>query len=232
MSEQDPLLTSQINYENDLEANEFEPEEAPGRITIWREKTAKFLESPPLHYLVIGLVLFDSGCVLADLAYTVLSDTCTPPEGPDAPIWLNVLSHISLAITSLFLLEIPVTLWSLGLQFYNPFGHVIHASLHLFDAVIIVTTFIFEVGLKGRERELVSLLIILRLWRLVKLVGGIAVSAGEIEEENAKALMETRQELEEVTRSLTQARDENQQLRSRIAWLESEGNMGQTSNST
>ena len=49
------------------------------------------------------------------------------------------------------------------------------------------------------------------------------MGAGEVEEENAKALMETRQELEETTRQLTFARDEVQQLRARITWLESEG---------
>ena len=117
--------------------------------------------------------MIDTACVLADLAYTVLSDTCTPVEGPEAPIWLNVLSHISLVITSLFLVEIPLSIWALGTKFYNPFGgEVPHAALHLFDAFVILTTFILEVVLRGRERELVSLLIILRLWRLVKLVGG------------------------------------------------------------
>lgn len=112
-------------------------------------------------------------CVLADLGYTVLSDTCTPVEGPDAPVWLEVLSNISLGITTLFLVEIPITLWAMGLSYYNPFGPFPHAGLHLFDALVIVGTFILEFVLKGRERELAGLLIILRLWRLVKLVGGM-----------------------------------------------------------
>lgn len=38
--------------------------------------------------------------------------------------------------------------------------------------MIIITTFILEFVLKGRQRELAGLLITLRLWRLVKLVGG------------------------------------------------------------
>ena len=87
-------------------------------------------------------------------------------------MWLNILAHTSLVITTLFLIEIPVTLWSLGFRFFNPVGPVPHASLHLFDAVIIVTTFVLEIVLRGKERELASLLIVLRLWRLVKLVGG------------------------------------------------------------
>ena len=83
-----------------------------------------------------------------------------------------MLSLISVGITTLFLIEIPLTLWSLGPEFYKPKGQVPHASLHLFDATVIVTTFVLEVLLRGKERELAGLLIILRLWRLLKLVGG------------------------------------------------------------
>lgn len=114
----------------------------------------------------------DAACVLADLSYTFLSERCVPSEGPDTPVWLTVLSYISLSITTLFLVEIPLDLYAFGHQYYNPFGGIRHASLHLFDGVIIVTTFMLEAVLKGRERELAGLLVIFRLWRLVKLVGG------------------------------------------------------------
>lgn len=106
-----------------------------------------------------------------DLAYTLLTPGCEP-IGDSTPGWLEVLSLISTVITTLFLIEIPLTLWSLGFEFYNPYGPIPHASLHVFDALIIVTTFVLEVVLKGKERELAGLLIILRLWRLLKLVGG------------------------------------------------------------
>ena len=58
------------------------------------------------------------------------------------------------------------------MQKFNPLSGVPHAALHFFDAVVILTTFVLEVVLRGRERELASLLIVLRLWRLVKLVQG------------------------------------------------------------
>ncbi|KAJ6547461.1 hypothetical protein B0H19DRAFT_269257 [Mycena capillaripes] len=137
-----------------------------------RERTAQFLESPALHKFVIALIAIDASCVLADLGYAFLHESCTPPAGPGAPTWLSVLSHISLGITAFFLVEIPITLWALGPRFYNPWSGVPHAVLHLFDAFIIITTFVLEIVLKGREQELAGLLIILRLWRLVKLVGG------------------------------------------------------------
>lgn len=155
--------------------------------------------------------------MLADLIYTFLSEGCTPPEGPDAPHWLEVLAHISLGITTFFLIEIPLSFFAFGPQFFNPFGPVPHAVLHLFDALIIVITFIFEVVLKGREKELAGLLIILRLWRLVKLVGGVAVGVGEVEESDAKELAETREELKGVIVALSQAKEENNELRQRLA---------------
>jgi len=109
---------------------------------------------------------------LIDLAYTLLSSECDTPGGIEAPAWLEVLSVISIVITTLFLIEIPLTLWSIGSEFYNPYGRFPHAPLHIFDAIVIVTTFVLEVVLRGKERELAGLLVILRLWRLLKLVGG------------------------------------------------------------
>jgi len=77
-----------------------------------------------------------------------------------------------LAITAAFLVEIFFALFAFGPQFYNPFGKTPLAALHLFDAFVVITTFVLEVALKGREEELAALLIILRFWRIVKLVEG------------------------------------------------------------
>lgn len=120
--------------------------------------------------------------MLADLSYTFLSSDCTPIEGPESPLWLNILAQISLFITTVFVVEIPVTIWAMGARNYNPFGPVPHAALHFFDAVVILTTFVLEVVLRGRERELASLLIVLRLWRLVKLVQGEHVAVLFVEQ--------------------------------------------------
>lgn len=122
--------------------------------------------------LIHSKIAIDAGCVLAELIHTVLSPTCTPVDS-ESPAWLEVLQGVSLVITTVFLIEIPLALWAFGLQFYNPFGPVLHAGLHFFDAAIIVTTFMLEVVLKGKERELAGLLVVLRLWRLIKLIGGL-----------------------------------------------------------
>ncbi|KIK98842.1 hypothetical protein PAXRUDRAFT_823394 [Paxillus rubicundulus Ve08.2h10] len=219
-AEQQPLLLIPYDAEGALEGR---PE---GTLHTWQENTACFLESSRLHTFVITLIAIDAGCVLADLGYSFLSDGCVIPEGPEAPLWLEIVANISLAITTFFLVEIPLSLWSFGLRFYLPYSGVLHAPLHLFDALIVITTFVLEFVLRGKERELAGLLVILRLWRLVKLVGGIAVGAGEVEEEIFKELEETRRQLEGTTTALAKAREENRKLRSRVVWLETGGSEG------
>ncbi|KAF5371325.1 hypothetical protein D9758_004163 [Tetrapyrgos nigripes] len=196
-----------------------------------RETLGRFLESPAFHKFVITLA--NAICVLADLSYSLLHPNCgcAPLPGSftsqfpssvssyssDPETWLEVLSHISLVITTLFLIEIPLHLIAFGFNYYNPFpGGVPHATLHLFDLVIIVGTFVLEIVLRGGEKELAGLLIVFRLWRLVKLVGGIAVGTNELTEEDTTDLMK---ELEDTKRNLSETLSENQKLRSRLAGL-------------
>lgn len=193
-------------------------EQDTGTLDSWHSKLGEILEAQLFHKVVIALITIDAACVLADLGYTLLSTSNCTPTGPEGPQWLEVLAHISLVITTFFLVEIPLALWAFGLQYYNPLGQVTHASLHLFDAAIIITTFVLEITLKGKERELGALLIVLRLWRLVKLVGGITVGAGEISEENDHVLLDTRRQLESLKSELEIVSRENRELRARLGW--------------
>jgi len=214
-SEQQPLLGSDDRAEGvdrDLEGGGHEHSDSKS----WREWTAKTLESQRLHKTVIALITIDASCVLADLTYTFLTDTCEVSEGNE-PLWLTIAAHISLIITTFFLIEIPLTIWAFGFSYYRPRGPVLHASLHLFDAFVIVTTFVLEFVLRGRERELAGLLIILRLWRLVKLVGGVAVGAGELNEETSKRLAEAEEQLSRRAAVIAKLQADNNDLRSRLA---------------
>lgn len=78
-----------------------------------------------------------------------------------------------MGISCVFLLELPPSLWALGLEYYNPWSDVPHSAFHLFDALIIIINFTI-LFLQGPAQELVGLLIILRLWRLIKLLGGVS----------------------------------------------------------
>ncbi|KAJ3560107.1 hypothetical protein NP233_g11051 [Leucocoprinus birnbaumii] len=132
------------------------------------------------------------------------------------PVWLGVLSHISLGITGFFLLEIVFALFAFGPAYYNPFSKFPLSSLHLFDAIVIIATFVLEVVLKGREEELAALLIVLRFWRIVKLVEGVAVGAGELSAETAEELASTKEDLHRVRGELLTSQNEVQRLRQRL----------------
>ncbi|KAG8217819.1 hypothetical protein J3R82DRAFT_5984 [Butyriboletus roseoflavus] len=216
LAEQQPLLP--IPYDNPRN----------DASSSWRETVGGVLESRGLHTFVLTLIAIDAGCVITDIAYGFLVNGCAP-EGPEGPIWLEVLANISLAITTFFLVEIPLALWAFGIKFYLPLCGVPHAPLHLFDAIIVLTTFVLEFVLKGKERELAELLVILRLWRLVKLVGGIAIGAGEVEEQITEELEQTKRQLEGSTAALAKAREENRKLRARVVWLETGGSEGSES---
>ncbi|KAF9053577.1 hypothetical protein BDZ89DRAFT_887995, partial [Hymenopellis radicata] len=181
----------------------------------WRTRLGLFLEAPLFHEFVITLIVVDAGCVLADLAYTLSTPGCEPP-GPEGPQWLEILSLISIVITMFFLVEIPLALWAFGWSYYNPVGDTPHAVFHDFDAVIIITTFVLEIVLKGKERELGTLLVVLRLWRLIKLVGGVTVGAGELTEDDAQELAENRRLVEEMKAQIQTLESENQELRVRL----------------
>jgi hypothetical protein len=51
---------------------------------------------------------------------------------------------------------------------------------------------------------------------------GVAVGAGELEEDTYKELARVKRDLEDSRFALTRAQDENQELRARLTWLESQ----------
>lgn len=83
-----------------------------------------------LPYEPVVQIILDSCIVLTDLGYTFLR---TEPLGPDEeePKWITALVYISVAISSLFILEIPFSLYAFSFRYYNPFGTTPHAGFHL-----------------------------------------------------------------------------------------------------
>ncbi|KAF8522217.1 hypothetical protein BU17DRAFT_75277 [Hysterangium stoloniferum] len=200
-SEQQPLLTPP----NDVEGNSMS--RLP-RIQRWRANAAEKIETKTFHRGVMALIMLDSILVLIDLSYTFLSSKCTP-EVTESPEWVEILSHISLVITCLFLAEFLVCTWAFGLSYYSPFRSI----LHFCDGSVIITTFVLEVALRGRQRELASLLV---LFRLIRFAAEAAVGVGELEEETAKELETVKKLLEERTRALEEAQHEIRTLKPKV----------------
>ncbi|EJT97467.1 hypothetical protein DACRYDRAFT_59339 [Dacryopinax primogenitus] len=221
--ETQPLLsTVEAAPPADIEAahpeDETLDEVAENEKFTWRMWTAEKLESKRMHWFILTLIIIDSSLVVADLAYTLLQTQCPPPE--ERPLPLELSEYASILISSIFVLEIPFSFWALGWEFYDPFYGVAHAPLHCVDAIVILGTFVLEVVLRGRDRELAGLFVLLRFWRIVKLVGGVAVGVGEIDEESAKRLAKARIRIRDQDRQIDRLIRENVDLKRRIAYAE------------
>ncbi|KAM0747140.1 hypothetical protein T439DRAFT_328910 [Meredithblackwellia eburnea MCA 4105] len=179
MAETEPLLpsTSTMPRSASIASSSHEPRNL-------KERLAEKLESRRAHWAVVFLTSLDAIFVLCDIGFDFLKDQrciCDDSCAED-PAILEVFAWFSLVITSIFLLEIPLSLYCFGRRHY---WSVEHAYLHLFDAVVISVTFCLEVFLKGREAEIAGLLVLLRLWRLIKLVSTLSVDVTEYNEVEA-----------------------------------------------
>ncbi|KAF2441458.1 hypothetical protein P171DRAFT_434147 [Karstenula rhodostoma CBS 690.94] len=123
--------------------------------------------------------------VLVDIVINL--ETCDR-KTPKADTALEALKHVSLVFSALFMLELLASIWAFGIAYFK-------SKFHMFDATVIVASFIFEISLQGVEEEVASLIVILRLLRVVKIVDEISVGAeaqmsdleqrlGSLEEEN------------------------------------------------
>jgi len=160
-----------------------------------RYRVGEVIESKWAHISILALTLCDIVLVMLQIGASLLHLDETEHEH-----WLlSVFEHLSLGIVSIFMLEILLKIFAFGPRYFwigTP-----HWILHLLDAIVILTSFILEIILKGAEQELSSLLIIFRLWRVVKLTGTVAIEVSEHDQAHV-ALLETKvhsleQELEE-----------------------------------
>ncbi|KAK5161653.1 hypothetical protein LTR04_003920 [Oleoguttula sp. CCFEE 6159] len=98
---------------------------------------------------------------------------------------------VSLVFSRLFMIELVASIWAFGLSYFN-------SCFHVFDAIVIIAGFTIDVLLRGVLEEVASLLVILRLWRVFKIIEELSVGA----EEQMETLQERIEMLEKENRNL------------------------------
>jgi len=88
-----------------------------------------------------------------------------------------------------------------------------HSRFHCFDAAIILVGFLIDVVLKGPLEEVGSLVVVLRLWRVFKIIEELSAGA----EEQMEPLQERLEDVEK----------ENHELRKQIEQLKIVGRSSQ-----
>ncbi|KAI9486739.1 MAG: hypothetical protein EXX96DRAFT_516992 [Benjaminiella poitrasii] len=182
------LRTSQDTLEN--LKGQFDEYKAMVKKT-WRARLGEILENEKFHMIVLGLVLLDATSVMVQLLYTFFHECQSPPLFIKSKvsylyIAFEIAEIISIFLCILFLIECACSFIAFGPKYYLPGWP--HWKLHLFDATVVITTFILELGLRGKEREVAGLLIILRFWRVVKVVEATIRSISFTHEEELEQL--------------------------------------------
>ncbi|KAF9563772.1 hypothetical protein EC968_004715 [Mortierella alpina] len=192
--------------ENDAAAAEESSEQST--LSKSRHHIGEIIESERAHVLIVSLTVIDILLVILQIGASLLH----LDDSKNAHWILELFAHASLAIVSFFVVEICLKVYAFGLGYFwtgTPYG-----LLHLADAVIIIISFLLEVFLTGAEQELGALLIIFRLWRVVKLTGTVAIETAEHTQLRVHTL-EAR--IKSLEHDLEESQQEIQRLRAHTA---------------
>lgn len=198
-----------MSPEPDLESNSFNSECCPllplpptfrSSYAHQRAQARAFLRSKTKHYIVMTLVALDVAAILADIFVALIAcDMHLEKEE-----WVHRVReglHVTAAVFSgLFLGELVGCVWAEGLRWFREW-------FHCFDAFVILASFLIDVLEQGTLEEIGSLIVILRLWRFVKIVDELGVSAEERNEEIEAKVRTLERENEELRGRLEAAGD-------------------------
>ncbi|NXA03991.1 HVCN1 protein, partial [Sapayoa aenigma] len=133
------------------------------------------------HRFQIGVVCFvilDALLVLGELLMDL--KVIHPDKYNITP---KVFHYLSLSILTIFLVEVGFKVFVYRREFF-------HHKFEVLDAIVVVVSFILDVVLIFREHEFeaVGLLILLRLWRVARIINGIILSVKTRSEQQVSKL--------------------------------------------
>lgn len=162
----------------------------------FREQLAHLIHSRKAQILVVVLVLLDCVCVLGELlidlkvfedeAKVNLNNThpkndahketshesaaAVEEEEKASIIAAEVLHYFSIAILSIFLVELGIKLFAMGKSFFKH-------KMEVVDAVIIIVSFALDIAFIGKEglSSGLGLLVVFRLWRFGRIFNGMSL---------------------------------------------------------
>nr|XP_008002893.1 voltage-gated hydrogen channel 1 isoform X1 [Chlorocebus sabaeus] len=142
------------------------PGPAPRAPLDFRGTLRKLFSSHRFQVIIICLVVLDALLVLADL---ILDLRIIEPDKNNYAA--KVFHYMSITILVFFMMEITFKLFVFRLEFF-------HHKFEILDAVVVVVSFVLDVVLlfQKHQFEALGLLILLRLWRVARIINGIIIS--------------------------------------------------------
>uniref|UniRef100_A0A8C8WWA9 Voltage-gated hydrogen channel 1 n=1 Tax=Panthera leo TaxID=9689 RepID=A0A8C8WWA9_PANLE len=140
------------------------PVPAPRPPLDFRTTLRKLFSSHRFQVIIICLVILDALLVLAEL----ILDLKIIKADKNA---VKVFHCMSIAILTFFMMEIFLKLYVFRLEFF-------HHKFEILDTIVVVISFILDIVLLFHEHqfEALGLLILLRLWRVARIINGIIIS--------------------------------------------------------
>ncbi|NXK55641.1 HVCN1 protein, partial [Chauna torquata] len=181
-----------VQWSNDYQKWEEEEEEEngekqpdseikvePSRSHVsFQDMMKKLFSSHRFQILVVFLVIVDALLVLGELLMDL--KIIHPDKHRIAP---KVFHYLSLSILTIFLVEVGFKVFVYGREFFRH-------KFEVLDSIVVIVSFILDLVLLFREHEFeaVGLLILLRLWRVARIINGIILSVKTRSEQQVSKL--------------------------------------------
>ncbi|NXS93975.1 HVCN1 protein, partial [Jacana jacana] len=169
-------------WEEEEEAGEKSDSEIklePTRSRVsFQDMMKKLFGSHRFQILVVCLVILDALLVLGELLMDL--KIIHPDKYNITP---KVFHYLSLSILTIFLVEVGFKVFVYRREFF-------HHKFEVLDGIVVIVSFILDVVLIFREHEFeaVGLLILLRLWRVARIINGIILSVKTRSEQQVSKL--------------------------------------------
>nr|XP_020658313.1 voltage-gated hydrogen channel 1 [Pogona vitticeps] len=159
--------------------------DSPPRRLTFRDMMKKLFQTHKFQILVVCLVILDAVLVLGELLFEL--KIIHPDKDDIAP---KVFHYLSLSILTLFLVEVSFKLFAYRLEFF-------HHKFEVLDAVVVIISFVLDIVVLFREHEFeaLGLLILLRLWRVARIINGIILSVKTRSEQQVSKLKQANLQL-------------------------------------
>jgi len=209
--ENQPLLREDRQAQRDAEHDHIHEHIvwlAPGgedsKLNAARTQTQRALTSKTGHYSVLLLVSLDVSIIFADFLISLYQceHSCGNADdrvNHDLDEAQEVMGIVSLIFSCLFMLELLASIWAFGLPYFK-------SKFHCFDAFVIIAGFIVDVCLKGVLEEIGSIVVVLRLWRVFKIIEEFSAGAEEQMDTLTERIESLEREKEELKKELRSVR--------------------------
>ncbi|XP_027031192.1 voltage-gated hydrogen channel 1 [Tachysurus fulvidraco] len=151
----------ELNFSEDLEP----PNLTTSQLTF-RDGLKRLFSSERFQIAVVILVILDALFVLCELLLDL--SIIEVDEHHIAP---EVFHYLSLALLTFFMVELGFKLYAFQLEFF-------HHKFEVFDGIVVILSFILDIVYISKENAFdgMGLLILLRLWRVARIINGILLS--------------------------------------------------------